>query len=103
MHHKKQKEVATLGGALERKKGGGKTNGVTKETKPVEIQAQRSFAETVIGVQVSKAANEVALKLIKERAQSRATETVIAAKNLVRQDVEPVENQKNIKELLLFL
>jgi hypothetical protein len=91
VHHEKQKEVASLGEASEGKKGGGETSGATKETKPVEIQAQRLYAETVISVQVSKAAGEVAPKLIKEGAQSRTTEMVIVAENLARQDVERLE------------
>jgi hypothetical protein len=103
MHHEKQKEAATLGGASEGEKGEGNTSGATTETKPVEIKAQRSYAEKVIGVQASKVAGEVAPKLIKEGANSRMTETVIAAENLASQGVERLENQENIKELLLSL
>ncbi|KAE8037991.1 hypothetical protein FH972_010539 [Carpinus fangiana] len=103
VHHEKQKEAASLGGTSEEEKGEGKTSGATTETKPVEIKAQRSYAKKVIGVQSSKVAGEVAPKLIKEGANSRMTETVIAAENLASQRVEHLEDKENIKELLLSL
>jgi hypothetical protein len=99
------KQEVSLVGTLEGKKGGGQTSGVTKETKQVEVQVQRSYAETVVGVQGmggaldSQAAGKVAPKLSKERAQYKE----IAAENLALQDMECLENQESIKETLLSL
>jgi hypothetical protein len=76
---------------LEGKKGGGQTSGVTKETKQVEVQVQRSYAETVVGVQGMGGALD-----------SQAAGKV-AAENLALQDMECLENQESIKETLLSL
>jgi hypothetical protein len=102
-HHEKQKQkqAGPLCGASEGGKGEEKMSGATEEMKPVK--AQRSYAETVIGAQGSKAAGEAAPKLFKEGTQSRLTETAIAAVNFARHEEERQEDQENLKELLLSL
>jgi hypothetical protein len=103
LHHEKQKREVSLVGNLEGKKVGGQTSGVNKETKRMEVQVQRSYAETVVGDQgqggavVSQVAGEVAPKL--ERAQDKE----FAVVNHALQDMERLENQESIKETLLSL
>jgi hypothetical protein len=103
LHHEKQKREVSLVGKLEGKKVGGQTSGVNKETKRMEVQVRRSYAETVVGDQGqggaldSQVVGEVAPKL--ERAQDKE----IVAENHALQDMERLENQESIKETLLSL
>jgi hypothetical protein len=104
LHHEKQKQEVSQFGTMEGKKGG-QISGVTKETKQVEVQVQRSYAEMVIGDQGmgialdTQATGEVAPKLSKERAQFKE----IAAKNLAQQDMDFLEDQERIMETLISL
>ena len=103
LHHEKQKREVSLVGKLEGKKVGGQTSGVNKETKRMEVQVQRSYAEMVVGDQGqggdldSQVAGEVAPNL--ERAQDKE----ITAVNHALQDMERLENLESIKETLLSL
>jgi hypothetical protein len=92
LHHEKQKREVSLVGKLEGKKVGGKTSGVNKETKRMEVQVQQSYVETVVGDQGqgsaldSQVTGEVAPKL--EKVQDKE----IAAVNHALQDMERLEN-----------
>jgi hypothetical protein len=105
LHHEKQKQEVSLAETLERETGGGQNSGVYEETKCMALQVQRSYAEAVVGDQVTggaldlQAAGEGVPRLSKEREQYKESVT----ENHTMQDMEYLENQEDIKETLLSL